>query len=435
LKARYDSSERIIRSSVLKTTVQMSDSAVPRGVRAPSVLILAGLTGLSALSIDMSLPAMPQLQRTFGASVGAVQLTLSLFLAGFALGQLVCGVVADRIGRRPVLLAGLALFSIAGLACAFSPSLPVLLAGRLVQGVGASVGPILARAIVRDCFSGPAASGVLSQITQVMIAAPLIAPTVGGFMLVSLGWPAIFVTLGGAGVLLWMICWRRLPETLPAAVRDAERIPLLRSFRHVATHPESLRHGLTICFSYAGMFAYISGSPFVLIDAFGVPRALFGVLFALPALALMAGATLNRRWVMHVAPDRLLRRGVRLVFGAGVVLVAAAWMGIGGVAGVMLPMMAYMLGMGLVQPNATAAALAPHGRMAGVTSSLIGSVQTAAGAVSGAVVGSFYDHTPRSMATTVAVAGVLTLLVHRTARPRRAAAEEEAVSPPLAAEA
>ena len=415
--------------------MQTSDSAVPRGVRAPSVLILAGLSGLAALSIDMSLPAMPQMQRTFGASVGAVQLTLSLFLVGFAMGQLVCGVVADRIGRRPVLLAGLALFAVAGLACAASPSLPVLLAGRLVQGIGASVGTILVRAIVRDCFTGPQASGVLSQITQVMIAAPLIAPTVGGFMLVSLGWPSIFVTLGAAGALLWVIVWRGLPETLPAAVRAAERPALLRSYVTVATNPESLRHGLTICFSYGGMFAYISGSPFVLIEAFGVPRALFGVLFALPALALMAGATLNRRWVMRMAPDRLLRRGVRLVFGAGIVLGVLAWLGIGGVAGVMVPMMAYMLGMGLVQPNATAAALAPHGRMAGVTSSLIGSAQTAAGALSGALVGAFYDHTARSLGTTVAVAGVLTLLVHRAARPPREIAEEEAVSPPLAAEA
>ena len=412
----------------------MTDSAVPRGVRAPSVLILAALTGLAALSIDMSLPAMPQLQRTFGASVGAVQLTLSLFLIGFAIGQLACGVVADRTGRKPVLLAGLALFAVAGLACAASPSLPVLLALRLVQGLGASVGPILARAIVRDCYTGPQASGVLSQITQVMIAAPLIAPTIGGFLLVAFGWPAIFVTLGVAGVLLWMIVWMRLPETLPGAVRAAEPPALLRSFATVATHPESLRHGLTVCFSYGGMFGYVSGSPFVLIEAFGVPRSVFGLLFALPALALMVGATLNRRWVKRMEPERLLRRGVRLVAGAGLVLGALAWLGIGGVAGVVVPMMGYMLGLGLVQPNATAAALAPHGRLAGVTSSLIGSVQTAAGAVFGALVGAFYDHTSRSLATTVAVAGVLTLLVHHAARPRREVAEEEAVSPPLAAE-
>jgi MFS transporter, DHA1 family, multidrug resistance protein len=401
----------------------------------PSVLMLAALTGLTALSIDMSLPAMPQLQRTFGAGVGAVQLTLSLFLAGFAAGQLVCGVVADRIGRRPVLLAGLALFSGAGIACALSPSLPVLVGARLVQGLGASVGPILARAIVRDCFGSREASGVLSQITQVMIAAPLVAPTIGGLLLVWIGWPAIFVVLGAAGLLLWLAAWRRLPETLPAAVRGAERVPLLRGYAAVLTHPESLRHGLTICFSYGGMFAYISGSPFVLIEALRVPRTLFGLLFALPALALMAGATLNRRLVTRVQPALLLRRGVLLVFAAGLVLLALGWTGIGGVAGVLVPMMAYMLGMGLVQPNATAAALAPHGRMAGVTSSLIGSAQTAAGALSGSVVGAYYDHTPRSLAAVVAAAGVLTLLVHRTGRADRRLAEEEAVSPPLAAEA
>ena len=183
------------------------------------------------------------------------------------------------------------------------------------------------------------------------------------------------------------------------------------------------------------MFAYISGSPFVLIDAFRVPRSLFGLLFALPALALMVGATLNRRLVTRVAPALLLRRGVLLVAVAGLVLLVPGWMGIGGIAGVMVPMMAYMLGMGLVQPNATAAALAPHGRMAGVTSSLIGSAQTAAGALSGSVVGAFYDHTPRSLATVVAVAGLLTLLIHRRGDADRRTAEEEAVSPPLAAEA
>lgn len=412
----------------------MPDPHPPRPVR-PSVPMLAALTGLTALSIDMSLPAMPQLQRSFGAGVGAVQLTLSLFLVGFAAGQLVCGVVADRVGRRPVLLGGLALFALAGLACAASPSLPVLVGLRLVQGIGASVGPILARAIVRDCFAPREASGVLSQITQVMIAAPIVAPTIGAALLVAFGWPAIFVVLGGAGVLLWTVAWRRLPETLPAAVRQAQRVPLLRSYTAVVTHPDSLRHGLTICFSYAGMFAYISGSPFVLIEALGVPRSLFGVLFALPALALMVGATLNRRLVTRVQPGLLLRRGVLLVFGAGLVLLALGWTGTGGVAGVMVPMMAYMLGMGLVQPNATAAALAPHGRMAGVTSSLIGSLQTAAGALSGSIVGVFYDHTPRSLAAVVAAAGVLTLLVHRHGAPDPRTAEEEAVSPPLAAEA
>ncbi len=408
----------------------MMDKGVGKGLL---VAMLAGLTGITALSIDMSLPAMPQLQRVFGADVGSTQLTLSMFLAGFAVGQLVCGPLSDRVGRRPVLLAGLALFEAAGLACAGSPSLALLVAARFVQGLGASVGPILARAIVRDTFDERDASGVLSQITQVMIVAPLVAPTIGGYLLGLAGWQSIFLALAAAGLILWTVCWRLLPET---RTRHAEAAPaLLGSYWTVLTHPASLRNVLTVCFSYAGMFGYISGSPFVFIDAFGVPKELFGLLFALPAAALLAGATLNRVLVRRMESARLLRVGVLLVFAAGVTIAALAALGAGGLPGVLVPMMVYMLGMGLVQPNATAAAMAPHGRLAGVSSSVIGSLQTVGGALSGLVVGSFYDHSPRSLAFTVGTMGLATLLVHATAGARPRDVRREAAGPPLAAEA
>ncbi|HEX8362744.1 MAG TPA: multidrug effflux MFS transporter [Longimicrobium sp.] len=408
----------------------MSDKRVGKGLL---VAMLAGLTGITALSIDMSLPAMPQLQRVFGADVGATQLTLSMFLVGFAVGQLICGPLSDRVGRRPVLLAGLALFVAAGLACAGSPSLALLVAGRFVQGLGASVGPILARAIVRDSFDERDASGVLSQITQVMIVAPLVAPTLGGYLLGLAGWQSIFLALATAGLLLWTVCWRLLPETRRP---HAEAPPaLLISYRTVLSHSASLRNVLTVCFSYAGMFAYISGSPFVFMDAFGVPGELFGLLFALPAGALLAGATLNRVLVRRMESARLLRIGVLLVFAAGVTIAALAALGVGGLPGVLVPMMAYMLGMGLVQPNATAAAMAPHGRLAGVSSSVIGSLQTVGGALSGFVVGSFYDHSARSLAFTVGTMGLATLVVHATTRARPRDVRREAAGPPLAAEA
>lgn len=397
------------------------------------VAILAGLTGITALSIDLSLPAMPQLQRVFGADVGSTQLTLSMFLVGFAVGQLVCGPLSDRVGRRPVLLAGLALFVAAGLACAASPSLALLVGGRFVQGLGASVGPILARAIVRDSFDERDASGVLSQITQVMVVAPLVAPTIGGYLLVIAGWQSLFLVLAAAGLIMAGVCFLRLPETLKP---HAEARPsVLGSYRTVLSHGGSLRHVLTVCFSYAGMFGYISGSPFVFIDAFGVPRHLFGLLFALPAGALLAGATTNRVLVKRIGSARLLRTGVLLVFAAGITIAALAWLRIGGAAGVVGPMMLYMLGMGLVQPNATAAAMAPHGRLAGVSSSVIGSLQTTGGALSGYVVGAFYDHSALSLALTVGTMAIATLLIHATARARPRDAMREAAGPPLAVEA
>ena len=387
-------------------------------------LLLASLTGLTALSIDMSLPAMPQLQETFGAGVSAVQLTLSIFLAGFALGQVVCGPLSDRWGRRPVLLAGLALFTLAGLACAGSTSLAMLVAARFVQGAGASVGPVVARAIVRDRFDSGRAASVLSQMTQVMIVAPLLAPTLGGHLLVRLGWPSIFVVLGASGALISLVCWRFLPETArPKQVDDdAETSGVRGGLRRVLQHRASLRHALTTCFAYAGMFAYVGSSPFVLMDGFGVAEENFGYLFALTAAALLVSATLNRALLKRHAPSLLiLRRGVYVIFAAGAALALASWFGVGGLAGVLVPMMAYMFGQGLVMPNATAAAMAPHGESAGVISSLMGALQTAGGALAGYLVGAFYDHTPLSLAVTVAAFASLTLLASGLAWSRRGA--------------
>ncbi len=381
-------------------------------------LLLAAMTALTALSIDMSrLPAMPQMQRSFGASVSSVQLTLSIFLLGFAVGQLVAGPLSDRIGRRPVLLGGLGLFTAAGFICAASPSLPLLLLGRCLQGMGACVGPVVARAIVRDRFEGERSAAVLSQVTQVMILAPLIAPTLGGYVLVAFGWPAIFVLLGIAGAAIWATCRVRLPETRQDH-GDAERPDFAREmalgFRQVLSHPASLRHTLTTCFTHAGMFAYISAAPFLYINDFGVPRQQFGLYFALTAAAFLAGATLNRILLPRISGPDLLRIGVHLVFAAAVALVITAWTGTGGAGallGVLLPMMVYLLGLGFVQPNATALAMEPHARYAGIASSVIGSMQTAGGALAGYFVGAFYNHTPQSLAVTVAVLATLAFMV------------------------
>jgi len=232
------------------------------GVERSFTLLLAAMTALTALSIDMSLPAMPQLQREFHAGVAPVQLTLSLFLLGFAVGQLICGPLSDRIGRKPVLLAGLGVFTAAGVLCTASTSLAMLVLARCLQGMGASVGPVIARAVVRDRFDNRRGAAALSQITQVMIIAPLVAPTLGGYLLVYSGWPAIFATLASCGALLGLLCWKRLPETLPAGETPPGQLEyLIHGFRTVLAHRSSLRHTLTTCFSHAGMFAYISGSP------------------------------------------------------------------------------------------------------------------------------------------------------------------------------
>jgi len=391
-------------------------------------LLLAAMTALTALSIDMSLPAMPQLQQVFHAGVAPVQLTLSLFLLGFAVGQLMCGPLSDRIGRKPVLLTGLGVFAVAGVLCTVSSSLPMLVLSRCLQGMGASVGPVIARAVVRDRFDNRRGAAVLSQITQVMIIAPLVAPTLGGYLLVYSGWPAIFATLASSGALLWLLCWRYLPETLTRGETPPRQVAyLIHGFRTVLAHRPSLRHTLTTCFSHAGMFAYISGSPFVLIEVFHVPKQSFGLYFAMTAACLMAGATTNRALLSRSSPEALLRGGMSMVFTGAMLLVALAWSG-AGLAGVIGPMMIYLFGLGLVQPNATAAAMEPHGRLAGVSSSLIGGLQTIGGAIGGYCVSAFYDHTPRSLAVTVAVMATLALLAMERSPEREAPAAGETVS-------
>ncbi|RYG44209.1 Bcr/CflA family efflux MFS transporter [bacterium] len=373
--------------------------------------LLAALTALTALSIDMSLPAMPRLKEIFGSTEGTVQLTLSLFMLGYSVGQIVCGPLSDRIGRRPVLLAGLAVFAVAGFGCAVAPSLPVLIALRLVQGMGASVGAILGRAIVRDKFEGSAASGVMSQITQVMILAPLIAPTLGGYLLGATGWHSIFLFLGIAGLLVGALSFAKLPETIRQRRSEPGYVgQVFRGFRDALAHRTTRRHLLTTMFASAGMFSYISGSPFVIIGVFKVPEERFGMVFSLTAAALLVGATLNRRLLSVWTPARLLRFGVTTVAASAALLVLLTAFQIGGIYGVMGPMMGYLFGLGMVMPNASAAAMEPHPHMAGLVSSLMGGLQTLAGAVAGFAVGSFFDGTTRSLGFTAGAMGLLAFL-------------------------
>ena len=375
------------------------------------VLLLSALTALTSLSIDMSLPALPLLQARFHPPDGVVQLTLSLFLVGYTVGQLTCGPLSDRYGRRPLLLLGVGLYVLASLGCAFAPSLPALIALRFVQGFGGSFGPILARAMVRDCFEKKDSVQVLSQITQVMVIAPLVAPTIGGLLLVHFGWQSIFVFLTGSGALILLMSWLAIGETRPPLAHAGDLPPFWGGLRRVVAEPVTLSTAAMVYFVSSGMFAFISASPFVVIDIFHVPKERFGLVFALIAASLLAGATGNRLWLHRFGSPRLLRWGVGCVAGSGVVMLACVLGRIGGLAGVVAPMMVYIFGVGLLMPNAIAAAMEPHGRLAGLASSFLGSVQTLGSAVAGYIVGFFYNHTPVPMAIAVATAGLLTLVV------------------------
>ncbi|HEX3953539.1 MAG TPA: Bcr/CflA family multidrug efflux MFS transporter [Stellaceae bacterium] len=372
------------------------------------VVLLGSLTGLTALSIDMSLPTLPTLSTAFGASADEAALTLSMFLAGYSVSQLFYGPFADRYGRKPPLLVGLALFTVGGIGCTVSGSIAQLIFWRLVQGVGACVGPILARAIVRDLYDRQRGIQILSYMTLVMSVAPLLAPILGGYLLL-LHWRAVFALLALIGLIVMIVTWMALPESVQSRNRHATRpAELLRNFLDFAGRRVCIGYSLLVCFVFCGLFSYISASPFVLIEVFGVPSDRFGYLFGLSAFALMAGALINTRLVRRVAAAVLLRLGVGLIVAAGAAMLICAAFKIGGVAGVIGPILFYVMGLAIVMPNAIAAAMEPVPHLAGFASSLMGCLQTGGASLVGYLVGVLYNHTALPMAAAVAISTTLT---------------------------
>ncbi len=371
------------------------------------VLLLGVLSGLTALSIDMTLPALPTFAAVFAVSADRAALTLSLFLAGYSISQLFYGPLADRFGRRLPLLVGLALFAAGGLGCALSFSIGQLVLWRFVQGVGACAGPILSRTVVRDLYDRRRGVQILSYMTLVMAVAPMLAPVIGGYLLL-LHWRAIFALLALIGLAVFAAVWFGLLESIPQRNHFATRpTELSRNLFDFLRRRVCIGYAFFTGFVYCGLFAYISGSPFVLIEVFGVPSDRFGFLFGLDAFALMAGSLLNTRLVPRVPGATILRIGIAFMLAGGAAMVACAALHLGGVAGIVGPMLIFIVGQGIVTPNAIALAMEPVPHMAGFASSLIGCLQTAGGGLIGYVIGALYDRTALPMALAVGLSAAL----------------------------
>ena len=370
-------------------------------------VLLGALAAMTALAVDMSLPSLPTLGRVFGASSDQVQLTLSLFMVGYAGGQLVYGPLSDRFGRRRMLLTGLAVYTLAGFACAVSPRLDILVTARLLQGFGACVGPILGRAVVRDHMTGPRAAQTLSYITVTMSLAPMVAPLLGGFLLSHFGWQAIFFTLGAVGLALGATTFLGFRESLRTPDPNALRLArLAHNARTFFTSRRTLGCTLVNAFVFSGLFAFLSGSPFVLIEVYDVHPDTFGLYFALSAIGLTTGAFTNSRLVHRFRGETMMAGAFALLLSSAAALLLVGWTRAGGPLGLMLPIMTYVMAMAMIQPNSAALAMEPLPHMAGMAASLLGAIQMGSGSLSGFVVASLYRGTPMAMAGTIATAAV-----------------------------
>jgi len=383
-------------------------------------LILGALAAFAPMSIDMYLPALPSLAREFHAQAGAVELTLSAFFVGLVCGQLVYGPLADRYGRRRPLAAGIVLYIAASVGCALAPSLPGLIALRFVQAVGGCAGLVISRAMVRDLFDAQDSARTFSLIMLVMGAAPILAPLLGGALLVTLGWQSIFWALALFGAMVLGACMAWMPETHRPRSAGATLMQMLAVYARLLRERRLVGFALAGGFAQAGMFAYITGSPGVFIDLHGVPAQHYGWLFGSNALGLIAASQLNRRLLASHPAQRVLRRANAANACFGVMLLGAALTGIGGFAGLLLALFAYVASLGFIGPNATALAMSSQGQHAGSAAALLGTLQFALAAVASAVLGLLHAASAVPMAAVIAACGLLALASHRFVVPRDA---------------
>ena len=385
--------------------------------------LLAGLSAVGPLTTDMYLPSLPDIARQLGASSAQVQLTISAYLIGFAAGQIIYGPVSDRHGRKPVLIGAIALYCAASLACALSTSIEMLIVARAFQALGGSGGIVLTRAIVRDIYSGAHAGRELSVIGSVMALAPVLAPILGGLIQTAFGWRVTFLALVGAGFAGAAVVWALLPETLNTRAAEPVSLPsMLRSYRIVGRNPAYLAYLSITAASYAGLFAWISGSAFVLQDLYGLAPFDFGVAFALGSVGYMIGSAIAARLVIRLGLDGVLGLGGCACAAGGLAMVAAVAFGLMSAMSLVLPMAVYLAGLGMVLPQGIAGAMTPFPERAGAASSLFGFLQQTAAAVCGAAVGWFLRQSAWPLALGVATMGFATLGLWLATRGLRARA-------------
>ncbi|MDH4874250.1 Bcr/CflA family multidrug efflux MFS transporter [Pseudomonas sp. BN515] len=370
------------------------------------IVLLAALVAFAPLSIDMYLPSLPALARELVATDAQIQHSISVFLVGLCIGMLFYGPLSDRFGRRPLLLGGIALYVVASVGCSWAASADQLLIWRGLQALGGAAASVLARAIVRDLFPLQQAARVLSLMHLVTMLATLVAPLLGSYLMEVAGWRSIFIGLLGFATLCGLAVWLRVPETHQGEARGHSLGSAFAAYLSILGNPRAV--GLMLCMelSFAGMFAYITGSPFVFIEHFRFSPQQYALLFGANIAGVIVATFLNARLVGRLGPEAMLRRGSQVSALAGLALLLAACLPASGWPAIALALLLFVSVTGMLGANAIASLMALFPQRAGAAAALAVAGQFGLGALASFLVGVLHDGSPMPMSLVVALCGV-----------------------------
>lgn len=395
----------------------MSPSSVSRNGLPGWLILMGALTAIGPFAIDMYLPAFPTIAANLGVPRGDVERTLAAYLIGLALAQVFYGPMADRFGRKPPLMVGLALFMVASLGCALSGTVEALTGWRVLQAMGGAAGIVIPRAVIRDHYDTHEAARAMSLLMLIMGLAPILAPLAGGQLLAIASWRSLFWIMLVGGAMLMVAVARIMKESLaPERVVPLRWSTILRNYRDLFMHRGFMAHSLAGGFGQAGMFAYIIGSPRVFIELYGVPPQYYGLLFGTNALSLIICSQISARLLRSYKPHQLQRWALTSLAAASLVAVGltlAGWMTL---PLLMLCLISYMGSQGFVNPNSAALALSDQGKRLGAASALLGTLQLSCGALAGFAVSAWQTDSALPLTTTLAACACLSWTAGRVAR-------------------
>ncbi len=388
----------------------MTTATMDRSERLFLILTLGALTALGPLAIDLYLPAMPAIAKSMGEPLSRIQYTLSAYTIGFAISQLVYGPLADRFGRRTVMFPGIIFYILTNILAALCTNATQLIIVRVLQAMAGAAIMVTIPAMIRDLFPKEQVAKALSSILMVMTVAPLAAPLLGGQILKFFGWQSLFIFLAIMACLSLVLAFLRVKETLP----DEDRLmfsplQLALNYNTILKNREAIGCILCHSFFFGGMFAFISGSPFVYIELFGIPAEQYGLLFAINILAMGITNMVNIRLVEQFKLFTILRVGSLIAAVSALLLLFNTATGLGGLPSLMIPIACYIACIGFTGPNSNALALAHFPKSAGSANALAGALRFTMGGIASALVGYLHDGTAIPMAAVMAGCGILSV--------------------------